>query len=777
MLRLHSLLKLVSPLYADVDNNAEFRGVDDPDSVYCTRMSGTEATDDLVAQARARQQSVAEPSDTDDPTVRETTVVQSETVLIETAIDAEEEARLARAFDSITGNKQTFVARRSTSILQQNDPFYMERLFPHLLTFGIGGFMGTRRHRYSKRDVVLHYFNLSTNRFAEDPLFKVQMFDFLSALRVKDGVFVRVRHDPDVATRMMKISPEQLRKAMETRARKRYAARSERRFEQTEADRRGASILKSINASTAKMWSSNEKREAFQRKVDAMAIMYGEPSIFWMLTSSPDTSIAAAFWTGYDLPNGRPKDLAACTVVNMPCSSEMKRLVMQNTVVQAHYYKLCCRVLIDVMFGWDSSANKPKAEPGIFGFVEALFYALEQQGRLRVHHHGVAWIAGLPKTRAGLNKLLASDSMRGKFEAYCASLFAAKLPVFESLQTISCPKPGCNGQLNPLAIHGKYKRLLNLGTPPPKVAACNACTSEFTDAEVVASVIDFKSAELDAENREVSTEDAVRAIRTRFGGLSADKPTANVQLSRLLLKDQVHAYEHTHLCVKSRSGTECRYHFYRDLQDVTRLTADQEMAYRRSIGNQWLNTYVPIWRRLLHFNMDARILWSGHSLQAIRYAMQSASKRQSVLDNASVVEMALRRRIQREATSAADKTEFQKGVARLMALAFSSSGGDGNWRTSCDDDPPRRGSGQIQLQVRASGTSRRPEYDGRTRCGSCCSFTRQTALHRHVYSEVHHQTKLFGGLQLVRLLRMVQSWRNKVHYDPSGLRVCLGRSD
>jgi hypothetical protein len=30
--------------------------------------------------------------------------------------------------------------------------------------------------------------------------------------------------------------------------------------------------------------------------------------------------------------------------------------------------------------------KQKKAEPGIFVFVEALVYALEQQGRIRVHH-------------------------------------------------------------------------------------------------------------------------------------------------------------------------------------------------------------------------------------------------------------------------------------------------------------------------------------------------------------------------------------------------------
>ncbi|KAL4155787.1 hypothetical protein PRNP1_007889 [Phytophthora ramorum] len=324
----------------------------------------------------------------------------------------------------------------------------------------------------------------------------------------------------------------------------------------------------------------------------------------------------------------------------------MKRLTMQNTMLQARYFEMCCKIPIEIMFGWDSTVSKPKREPGIFGFVEAFFYALEQQGRLRVHIHGVMWVAGLPKTKTDWEKLLADSTMRTRFESYCASIVAAELPVFRGVEQIKCPTPGCIGNLASLDIPSKYKH--------------------------PALVIERNWNELDAEHKAVSTENT--ACTLRFGGLSAHEPTASVQLSRLLQHDQVHAYEHTSSCVKGTSGTACRYHFFRDLENKTQLTDDGKMKYRRSVGNQWLNPYIPIWRRLLHFNMDARILWSGNSLQAIQYAMQYASKRQSTLDNINVMELAMRRREEREATTLpTNRTEIQQGIGRLMSLAYSAS--------------------------------------------------------------------------------------------------------
>jgi hypothetical protein len=106
--------------------------------------------------------------------------------------------------------------------------------------------------------------------------------------------------------------------------------------------------------------------------------------------------------------------------------------------------------------------------------------------------------------------------------------------------------------------------------PPPKVAVCDTCASEYTEAEVVTAVLEIKWIALDAERREASTMSAVNAHIMRFGGLSTHKPAAALQLTRLLLKDHVHAFEHTHSCVKGTTGTKCRYRFFHDLEDFTR---------------------------------------------------------------------------------------------------------------------------------------------------------------------------------------------------------------
>lgn len=240
-----------------------------------------------------------------------------------------------------------------------------------------------RCNRYNHRDIIIHYLKLSTDHFGEDTMFKLVMFDYLSFQKVKNGVFVRVGQDPQCAVNVMKISPQESRTVVENRLKKRGATRTGQKFVSLCAQ----NVVKSVNASVSRMWGSNEEHDVFSRKLHSMTIIYGAPSVFWTLTPNADYSITAAFWTNKELPNGRPHNLADCTFKNMPRNVEMAKLTPTNTVVQAQYYRLCCQLLVECLFGWDITTNKPKRDRDNFGNTEALFFATEQQRRLRIHLH------------------------------------------------------------------------------------------------------------------------------------------------------------------------------------------------------------------------------------------------------------------------------------------------------------------------------------------------------------------------------------------------------
>ncbi|EEY55794.1 uncharacterized protein PITG_09777 [Phytophthora infestans T30-4] len=104
---LQMLLRRINPLNKDIDENFEFDNVAQSRDFFCTRIGKNEDNAGLVARARARQQTVAASSDIN-------------------TVDVNEDACLSRALDVIMGHL-TYVARRSTSILQHNDPYYLER--------------------------------------------------------------------------------------------------------------------------------------------------------------------------------------------------------------------------------------------------------------------------------------------------------------------------------------------------------------------------------------------------------------------------------------------------------------------------------------------------------------------------------------------------------------------------------------------------------------------------------------------------------------------------
>lgn len=143
-----------------------------------------------------------------------------------------------------------------------------------------------------------------------------------------------------------------------------------------------------------------------------------------------------------------------------------------------------------------------------------------------------------------------------------------------------------------------------------------------------------------------------------------------VQLSRSLLRDQTHKFTHVPSCVKGKCGTICRYRFFSAIVAVTGFGNDDSFTQRRRVENQWLNSFIRAWRRVFHFNMDARLLFVGHGSQAGLYVIKYVTKHVTE-DKIHTIKLAALRHDQRANTSA---SPFSKGFSRLMSLAYSASG-------------------------------------------------------------------------------------------------------
>jgi hypothetical protein len=236
------------------------------------------------------------------------------------------------------------------------------------------------------------------------------------------AVYVRVSQNPSLATTAASVSADEVLTVLRNKEQSRKAKISGRPFVPAETSENANSVIRAITTGAKRMWGSNEEREEFRRKSDAMCIFHGSPSLFWTFTPNPDGSLLLAFWSGEQLPNGAPSNLDEASADNMPLPTHQMRLVAGDPVLQAQYYWHCVEALIEILFGWDMQKRRPKCTKGILGHVEALFFCEESQGRLTIHHHGVAWIAGMPRTQTEW------DNLMNKSRQVCSSCSAAAVP-------------------------------------------------------------------------------------------------------------------------------------------------------------------------------------------------------------------------------------------------------------------------------------------------------------------------------------------------------------
>ena len=491
--KLERALRQNNSLYDNIAENPTVYSNDMDESIMTVVEEDPEAIEHArsVVENLSQHESVPELQEAD-----EVTVCATETVLLRTVVLNELERCEAGVRNSLsslaTGVNEPadiYVASRSTKILNRRDPKYVEYLFPHLFPFGIGGLSEPRRNKYSKRDVVCHLLRLSSQYFAKDQLFKLVMYDHLATERVMSSIFVRATIQPGSAANAADISPDELRAALRNKKKRKEALSSGKQYVSPTSGSNGEKLLNTIQGCSAKMWGSNDERDGFTRKVTAMCIDRGSPSLFWTFTPKADGSAAFAYWTLEDLPGDRPLSIDDLTGRNMPSSTRAFAIAVGNCVAQADYYWYCVRVLMTHIFGWDIDEKKCLQGGGVFGFIEALFFIAESQGRLTIHHHGCAWIAGMPRTTGDWEKLAMDSTMKKNYLAYSNSIFSSEFPIFDGMDVITCVEPGCSGELQAMPIPVQYRHILKKGVAAPVIAKCGLCHATVKNEELLVCIL------------------------------------------------------------------------------------------------------------------------------------------------------------------------------------------------------------------------------------------------------------------------------------------------
>lgn len=174
----------------------------------------------------------------------------------------------------------------------------------------------------------------------------------------------------------------------------------------------------------------------------------------------------------------------------------------------------------------------------------------------------------------------------------------------------------------------------------------------------------------DDEKRLVSLKH-VQDIQIGVSDFDPNDRVLAIQLTKSLIENQTHVYYHVPSCIKKTNSTLCRYHFPQAIVETTGFNAAGIFQMQRRPGNQWLNSYIPVWRQCFRDNMDATLICDGSGAQKTLYCTKYATKHQSLIDNVHVIEMAYAKKVKREDPST---DGYRRGLGRLLSLAYSSSG-------------------------------------------------------------------------------------------------------
>ena len=108
-------------------------------------------------------------------------------------------------------------------------------------------------------------------------------------------------------------------------------------------------------------------------------------------------------------------------------------------------------------------------------------------------------------------------------------------------------------------------------------------------------------------------------------------------LSLSLMRTQYHNYKHSKSCFKpnGRVGKKtCRYLFPKHREPTTRFdNASQRVVMQRSLGNEYINPYIPILAKCFKFNHDCKVLMAIPGTTIVYYVIKYVSKPQKEIEN------------------------------------------------------------------------------------------------------------------------------------------------
>ncbi|ETL45688.1 hypothetical protein L916_04262, partial [Phytophthora nicotianae] len=153
-------------------------------------------------------------------------------------------------------------------------------MFPHLFPYG-RGHPGKPRHVPVALNACVRYYSLlSTRRFAEDELFMLASFDYLSIHRMYTQVALKCQRNPTMFEPYGDITESALIETLNEKEPRRQGRTASARNQTSNA----TAFVKTVDISGSAIWGSDGERAQCRRQAFAYQARYGQPALFVTLT-------------------------------------------------------------------------------------------------------------------------------------------------------------------------------------------------------------------------------------------------------------------------------------------------------------------------------------------------------------------------------------------------------------------------------------------------------------------------------------------------------------
>ncbi len=255
--------------------------------------------------------------------------------------------------------------------------------------YGVGGLDETRQKPKGKlttKSVLDEYLCNLSKRAAPEfqmPLFQLIMYSLKSKARLLNQSRLQLRNKTDAENIAEGFTAEDLSQAI----------RGRRMNERNKGSYVSRKVLDAVDAVSKSLPHTKDAAKKARGVIEAMMHHFGMGSVFLTVTPDDENSIIMQIFAGVTIDDDRDiMDLTDEELTKRAQARESIRFDFPGAAALG--FEAVLSILFEEVIGWDRKENCRNGRMGLFGDVEALVYAVEEQGRKTLHCHIILWIRG-----------------------------------------------------------------------------------------------------------------------------------------------------------------------------------------------------------------------------------------------------------------------------------------------------------------------------------------------------------------------------------------------